>query len=225
MYVEHHTSTPIKIRKPQYCCRRKIRSGEYHNTTITVEILDRIAWEQTLEVIRNPQWVRERVAELREQNKPAIDTEMVEATIENIRRQMHNLFTLAQNATDDETINTLGGMMKDLERQKRQAEALIYDIAEDDEERAEVEAEIVKFEKWVEKVQPLLTDPTYKPSYEEMRLAVRILGVKATVYPAKGEWPYRYQIYITIPGIVSKMKSCTANGERYVGACILLIAA
>jgi hypothetical protein len=98
-----------------------------------------------------------------------------------------------------------------VERQKREAEALIYDIEEDDEERAEVEAEIVKFEKWVKKVQPLLTDPTYTPSYEEMRLAVRILGVNAKVYPTKGEWPFRYQIDIYDP------RHCVQNEELYYG--------
>ena len=120
---------------------------------------------------------------------------------------MANLYKLAQNATNDETIDALTTMMKDLEKQKREAEALLYDIAEDDEERSEVEQEIVKFEQWVEKVQPLLTDPNYNPSYEEMRLAVRILGLKATVFPTIGDWPFRYQIDITIPAIVAKMKS------------------
>ncbi len=33
-------------------------------------------------------------------------------------------------------------MMKDLEKQKREVEAMLYDIAEDDEERQEVEAEL-----------------------------------------------------------------------------------
>jgi predicted nucleic acid-binding Zn-ribbon protein len=87
-----------------------------------------------------------------------VNVEDVENTIENIRHQMHNLYKLAQNATDDETIETLTVMMKNLEKQKHEAKAMIYDIAEDEEEREAVEAEIVKFEKWVEKVQPFLTD-------------------------------------------------------------------
>jgi septal ring factor EnvC (AmiA/AmiB activator) len=61
---------------------------------------------------------------------------------------------------------TLSAMMKELEKQKRDAEAILYDIAEEDEERQEVEAEIVTFEQWVEKVQPLLTDKNYTLSYE-----------------------------------------------------------
>ncbi len=77
--------------------------------------------------------------------------------------------------------------MKGLEKQQREAQAMLYGIEEDDEERAELEEEIRKFEKWVEKVQPLLTDSTYVPTYEEQRLAVRILGVRAIVFPSIGD--------------------------------------
>jgi hypothetical protein len=121
---------------------------------------------------------------------------------------MNNLYKLAQNATDDETIETITGMMKDLERQKHDAEALIYDIEEEEEDRQLVEAEITKFEEWAEKVRPLLGNSTYEPTYEEKRLAVRILGIKASVYPAKGDFPFRVQFEVAPPAILSKIKNC-----------------
>ena len=80
------------------------------------------------------------------------------------------------NFLENYSIETLGVMMNDLERQKREAEGKLFDLDEDAEERSAVEAEIFKFERWVEKVQPLLTNPRYTPSYEEQRLAVRIRG-------------------------------------------------
>jgi hypothetical protein len=98
--------------------------------------------------------------------------------------------------------------MNDLERQKRDAEALIYDIEEDAEELAIIEAEILKFEEWAEQVRPLLGNATYEPTYEEKRLAVRILGMKATVYPLKGDYPYRVQFEVAPPAILSKMRYC-----------------
>jgi hypothetical protein len=159
--VRYHTSQDHRSRKPDYFCRQKTgieNLTHNHLTAIGVHILDALAWEKALEVIRSPQLIRERVAQLREENIPMVNVEDVENTIENIRHQMHNLYKLAQNATDDETIETLTVMMKNLEKQKHEAKAMIYDIAEDEEEREAVEAEIVKFEKWVEKVQPFLTD-------------------------------------------------------------------
>ena len=81
---------------------------------------------------------------------------------------------------------------------------MLYDIEEDDVERAELEREIVKFEKWIVKVQLTVTNPSYTPTYEEKRLAMRILGVRATVFPTIGDWPYRYKIDITVPKIREK---------------------
>src|SRR5437764_6717868 len=35
---------------------------------------------------------------------------------------------------------------------------------------------------------------SYTPTYEEQRLAARILGLKAVVYPLHGDYPFRFQI-------------------------------
>lgn len=66
-------------------------------------------------------------------------------------------------------------------------------------------------EKWAETVRPQLTDPTYlaTASYEELRLAIRIIGIRVTVYPTKGDWPYRYQIEVTVPDVLKKL-NCIA---------------
>lgn len=50
---------------------------------------------------------------------------------------MANLFELAEFATNQETIDRPGSIMKGLEKQHREAQAMLYDIEEDDEERAE----------------------------------------------------------------------------------------
>jgi hypothetical protein len=202
--------------KPKYACRRRAGTEEIscnHTTRISLHILDKAAWEKAIEVLKNPVVVRAQVAKLREENKPVINQEDVLETIENIERQMANLIELAKFATNQETIDRLGSIMGGLEKQRREAQGMLYDIEEDDEERADLEEEIVKFEKWVEKVQPHLTDPTYEPTYEERRLAVRIIGVKAIVFPSKGDWPFRYRIDVTVPKIMEKMKGCIKNDQ------------
>jgi UDP-glucose 6-dehydrogenase len=108
---------------------------------------------KALAIIRQPELIRLQVAAMREENKPVVNTEDIAETIENIKRKMANLYQLAMEATSDDTIEALKGLMHDLEKQKREAEAMLYDIEEDDEERAALEEEIVRFEKWVEKVQ------------------------------------------------------------------------
>jgi len=212
MNIRHHNPTPTNDRrKPEYFCQTKTGGKgliHYHNTVITQPVLDRLAWAKAVEVILNPAMVRARVEQLRSENVPQRNTEDIEQTIASIRRQMNNLYKLAQSATDDETIETITGMMKDLERQKHDAAALIYDIEEEEEDRQLVEVEITKFEYWAENVRPLLGNSTYEPTYEEKRLAVRILGLKASVYPAKGDFPFRVQFEVAPPAILAKIKNC-----------------
>lgn len=203
---------------PRYVCRQKSGSNQSimltHRTQIRVPAIDRSAYEKIIEVINNPSWVRARVEELRVENKPVVNAMDVEETIENIRHSMQNLYKLAEKATDDETLAHLTERMHNLEKQKRDAEALLFDIEDDEEERAAIEAEIVKFEKWAEEVRPYLTDPDYLPSYEELRLAVHILGVKVIVFPTEGDYPYRYQIDVTVPEIMKKLKHYVTNEPR-----------
>lgn len=79
-----------------------------------------------------------------------------------------------------------------------------YALEDDAEERVAIEKEIVRFEAWVEKVRPDLTNPDYEASYEELRTAIRILGIKCVDYPTLGDWPFRHQIVATVPEILAK---------------------
>ena len=76
-------------------------------------------------------------------------------------------------------------MLDDLDREKQHRDAL--------------EAEIVRFETWAERVRPDLTTPDYKPSYDDLRLAVRVLGLRCIVFPTQGNWPFRARFFVTVP--------------------------
>ncbi len=96
-------------------------------------------------------------------------------------------------------------MMQTLEKQKAEAEALLLDASDEAEEREELEQEIQGFEAWVLKARILLDDPSWTPTYEEKRNAVRALGVIATIYPVNGGYPYRRRIDVTVPEIMKKL--------------------
>ncbi len=97
--------------------------------------------------------------------------------------------------------------MQELEKQKLDAEALLFDACDDEEERGELEREVQGFEAWAAQARVLVNDPNWKPTYEQKRNAVRALGVIATVYPASGGHEYRYKIDITVPEIMKKVNS------------------
>ena len=213
LHVGHYSLKPSGTpRTPDYHCRQKGMTTEplhNHATRISLPLVDKVAWQKVVEIVSNPDLVREWVAELRKKNVPVINVEDVQATIAGYQQEIDNLFALARHATTDDNIKTLARLMNDLERKKQQADALLYDIAEDDEERAKVEAEIVKFVKWADEVRPSFANPAFTPSYDEMRLAVRIIGIRVIVFPATGvDWPFRFDVGFTMPDIMAKMKSC-----------------
>ncbi|HEY7348349.1 MAG TPA: recombinase family protein [Ktedonobacterales bacterium] len=204
---------------PRYSChwdRGFLSTQGRHRTQIHVSIVDEMVRTRIREAVQNTDWVRFRIAELRKTQKPIVFTEDIEQTLENVRRSMKNLYSLAERATDDETLATLTERMNELEKQKRDLEGILYSVQDQEEENAKLEAEIVKFEQWAANVRPLLTDPSYIPTYIELRLAVRILGIKAVVYPTKGEWPFRYQIDVTVPEIMRQLHCIIADGCAYL---------
>src|SRR5205085_5242348 len=91
------------------------------NVCLTVSILDKFAWECITEIIKNLEWLRSRIADLRKEAKPPVDVTLVTATIADIQTQMQNLFALAQHANTQKTIDPLGMMMQGLEKQKLEA--------------------------------------------------------------------------------------------------------
>lgn len=44
-----------------------------------------------------------------------------------------------------------------------------------------------------------------KAEYAELRLAIKILGIKVKVFPLHGDYPYRYQIDVTVPEVLARM--------------------
>jgi len=178
-----------------------------HSTQISLHLIDAAAWDKVIDVLQTPGMVRRYIDDLREQNRSQVDTEAIEQTIADFDEQITNLFDLAKFAKTEDTIKRLSQTMNDLEKQKQAAARLLATVTEDKEDREAFEAEIAKFERWAARVRPFLTDPAYEPSYEEKRLAVRIMGIKATVFPTQGDYPYRFDISVTVPGIVEKLDS------------------
>jgi hypothetical protein len=91
--------------------------------------------------------------------------------------------------------------LHDLEHQKRDAEAMLYESEEEEEKVKRLNDAIDKFEEWAIKTRELLNDLAYKPTYEEKRFACQILGIHAKVWPVDAE--KRYEITLVPPSIAT----------------------
>ena len=219
MFVTYPSQSSIRgrVTYPFYTCRRKVGGDTgivyNHRTQISLPSIEQAVKEKIAETLQKPELIRARTEEIRAAQKPAFDTTSIEETIAGIDRSIQNFYELAKHATTDDMVAGLAQQMNRLEQQKAQAKAMLCDIAETEEQRMDLEVELVKFETWAEQVQPFLTDPKYltTASYDELRLAIRILGIRATVYPTQGEWEYRYKIVVTVPEVMKKLSNFSMN--------------
>lgn len=195
-----HGSHNGTLRLNRYMCDKQVGVPK-HAVNIGAKTLDEAAWEFAMQYVIDPSLIRTKIEELRAQAKVHIDTESVERIIAGIKKKLKNLCTLAQDATDDDTLDSLKALMHDLERQKHEAEAMLYEVSEEEETMKEVNEAIDRFEVWAANVRSYFFDPEYIPTYEEKRLAIKILGVQATVWPVGGQ--QRYELTLAPPSIVS----------------------
>lgn len=195
---------------PRYqCVRSEGGNGGVvanHRTQIRMPLIERAVREKIAAVLLQPALVRAIVDGIQSAQGPAVDTTGIEKFIASTDQSIQNLSRLAGYATADDTMAELAQHMSNLEVQKRQAESLLLSITGDDAERTAVEVELARFEAWAERVRPFLTDPgcLEAANFDELRLAVKILGIRVTVYPTGGSWEHRYKIDVTALGATEK---------------------
>jgi site-specific DNA recombinase len=188
-----------------YECRKKAGANagylRNHRINISMRIIDNAVRQKIAELVADSSFVQQRVAELREDLKPTIDKEAVFATLADIEQAMKEFLEFARHVATTSKITGLLQQVNDLESQKRSAEKLLFAIEADEVEKATTEAELAKFEKWTREVCPQVGNPEYlhTASYSELRLAVRIIGIKVTVFPTNGLRRLPYQIDVAAP--------------------------
>ncbi len=209
MVMRYHPEGDKRHPYPCYHCRKKTGAegiNNFHVTSIPQYVIDAEGWQYTLEVIRTPGFVRKRVAAFREKllkdRRELVDPVAIQAKLVDIQTQITNLVKLGRLATDDDTITQLAADINELEFQKRQIQSVLVGLEEEQEEQVQIEAELVSFEAWLEDKRTLLDDPKYQPAWEDKRKAIRSLGIRCTVFPLHGDYPFRRQFDLAPPDLM-----------------------
>lgn len=178
------------IRTPDYCCQRR-EGGEdrtnNHSNTINVRALDEIVWKIATEYIRKPDLVKARIDEVKRENTIETHTDTIKQKLNDANKRAKNIYQLAEFASDEETIASLQRRLAEIEKEKQDLRALLYDAEEQEELQEEVLAEVARFEDWAHQFCAHLDIPDYEPTYEEKQRACAILGINAIIYPPSYE--------------------------------------
>ena len=201
-----------EVLKSYYRCDRDTGSDDplyNHFVAANVQEADRIAWDFAVKTIRCPGEVEKKVAKLRKKFQARNDLPHVQTALDEVKRKIANLLETAMAATDEDTIALCKVNLTNLEKEKHGLQVLYNEVSEEHDVYSQVQGEVDKFLAWCEKTRPLLDDPDFRPTWDEKRMAIQILGVLVTCWPMKGDYPDRYTVDSYPPGII---KSLTVNG-------------
>jgi site-specific DNA recombinase len=199
----------------KYTCSRKHGTDmkiEYnHYVSVFIHKIDTYAWtEVAVKHIKDPNLVRQRVADIMAENKPHESGEDVKKTLDALNKKIKNLITLGEEASDDDELLSIKARVADLSRQKREVAIMLNEVAEEEEIYKAIERELQRFEEWAAKIRPLVDDPDFTPTYKEMQTACVILGITVKVYPDKPEYKERAVFAVAPPSIMKVL------GRNYV---------
>jgi site-specific DNA recombinase len=175
----------------------------HHAVTIRLDTLDKDTWDILVPYIKNEQAVRAHIESLRTNAKPRNYSEDLERDIARINKSVANLYALAEAAdpNDRDGMEAFQIRLVALQNDKREKEKLLGAMENTQEKTEKFLAALARFEAWTQKVRPFLNDPDYTVSFDDMREAVLVMGVKAIVYPASEEYEERVKITFFPPDI------------------------
>ena len=209
MHIRHYASTGRRQqypRVPDYLCYRNEGVEDaihHHSISIQLPSLDEAAWKFALPYIRDKTRMRAYVASLRKQVTKRDHAQDINKDIERINTSIANLYALAEVADpkDKDGMEALQQRLMVLQNDKREKERLLAGVGSAEEKQEKLLAALDRFEAWTDKIRPFLDDPTYQISYDDMREAMLVLGVKAVVWPASKEYTDRHELTLLPPDI------------------------
>jgi site-specific DNA recombinase len=180
-----------KGRQPdvRYRCNKNQRGyGLCPGGSVAVKKLNQHAWQNMIEVIRNPTLVEEAIEARRKETDNSVDElAPIEKSIASVERKMKNYKRVIDAAEDDDVIDDATAHLSQLAKEKRKLEKEKSEALANHVDKKEEHQKIEKFKQWCVEYRMKIDDPNYNPSYEEKIEACQKLGVKVIVWNTNHE--------------------------------------
>jgi site-specific DNA recombinase len=119
-----------------YECYDYDSAGNRHGIAILARTVDEEAWAMAKEHIRCPQLVLDRANSIIAERRENDDSRTIHKSLDGVKKKISNLLTMAEDATDKDELQDIRIRIGGLQRQKRELEKMLIDIANEDEQRA-----------------------------------------------------------------------------------------
>lgn len=192
------------IRVDYYCYRHKQGYAECEGVKVTARVLDEIAWQKAVEIIKQPSIIEEELRKQRIEDPTTAGLKTAEALLQETVQAIINVTQSIEATTNPAAIGILTKRLEELallkEGYEEQYDAMLrYRINWEDAMRA-----LDNFKAWCDEIRPKLTNPDYQPSYREKREALEIIGIKVAAFQATHD--PRFRLDIDPPDIIGKFR-------------------
>ncbi len=175
-------------------------------TTIPARVVDEAAWQRTLEIIRDPSEVDEKLAALKSDDPTADRRKHISNQLAKVRKtqaafreQLAKL--MMEEEIDRGTIEFLKGQLKQLADQEEGWKREIADEEDIHSRWKKVQEKLSELHRVCTDMREKLNDINYEPAYDKKRELIEYFGITAKVWK-HGHAP-RFEIECNPPDIVS----------------------
>jgi site-specific DNA recombinase len=186
------------------CYKHKQGYNECRGVVVRSYIVDEIAWEKAVEVIRNPCLIEKEIERQRIEDPTKGSLKAAEELLSKTVTAIINLTQSLETTTEPLTRGILLARLEELAKLKvgyedQYDQILRFRINWEDAMRA-----LDDFKAWCSKIRPSLDDPEFVPDYKRKRDALEMIGVRVIVFAA-GTNP-RFTVEVSPPNIMSKFR-------------------
>lgn len=175
--------------------------GECEGFVILARTLDEAAWQHAIEIIKDPLMVAQKLQQKKRKNPTEDEFSPIERRLKEFEKEVQNLLKMGRYAQDDDSVESLGKLLHELEREKLGLLAEQKKLQNIDLLYMEEQEAIAAFEKRCIIYREKLEDPNASFSYQEKREALEYFGVKALVWRVH-HTPH-FKIVSTCPSVLS----------------------
>lgn len=185
-----------------HCYKKKQGYGECKGAYARAHIVDDVAFRRAVEIIRTPNLIEEEL-EKRKIEDPTIGSlQAAEALLKKTVDSIINLTETIETTKDPGVREVLVAHMEELLAKKggyeEQYDRLLrFRINWEDATRA-----LDDFKAWCKAQRPIMDNPDYNPTYQEMRDALEMIGIRVIVY--RESHKPRFQTEVSPPDIMEK---------------------
>lgn len=175
------------VRRVGYvCCVAIKRYGKCQGVSVETKLADNAVWEFAVDIIRNPSLLDQDLDVQKQTDNTENDLMPVDRSIATVDRKVKSyeyaldraIKSGADSVITDDFVAKLDVLAQEKRKLEKEREAILSKRGNIEEENKVIES----FRNWCTEIREKLDNPEYTPTYQEKRLALEMLRIKAIVW-------------------------------------------